>query len=55
MNERGLLKKVYFPREAPIPGRGAHLPDLALNIAIITMSTLLGGWSSAGWQPFPCR
>ena len=55
VNERGLLKKVYFPREAPILGAvGAHLPDLALNIAIITMmAPLLGGSVSAAWLAAP--
>ncbi len=55
INEKGILRKVYFPREAPILGAvGAHLPDLILNLGILfVMVPILGGPISWLWLLAP--
>jgi len=45
INEGALLRKVYFPREAPVVGAiGSNLVDLAIMIALVTVAEpFLGG------------
>lgn len=45
VSESSMLRKVYFPREAPVLGAvGAYLPDLAINtVLLVVLAPLLGG------------
>lgn len=47
--ESGMLRKVFFPREAPILGAiGAYLPDLGVNtVFLFALVPVLGG--TIGW------
>ncbi len=49
LNESSMIRKVYFPREAPPIGAvGAYLPDLMINVVILlVIAPLLGG--PVGW------
>lgn len=49
VSESGMLRKVFFPREAPILGAvGAYLPDLAINtVLMFFLVPVLGG--TFGW------
>lgn len=49
VNEVDIMRKVYFPREAPVLGSvGAYVPDLLVNTVILFfMAPLLGG--EIGW------
>lgn len=50
VSESGMLRKVFFPREAPILGAvGAYLPDLAINtVFLCALVPFLGG--TIGWS-----
>lgn len=49
VSESGMLRKVFFPREAPILGAvGAYLPDLGINtVLMVFLVPFLGG--TFGW------
>ncbi|MDH3682285.1 MAG: ABC transporter permease [Acidimicrobiia bacterium] len=52
VTESGMLRKVFFPREAPVLGAiGAYLPDLAINtVLLLVLVPFLGGTIS--WVSF---
>ena len=55
VNESSMLRKVFFPREAPVLGAvGAYLPDLAVNTALlIVLAPILGGTFGPVWALTP--
>ena len=55
LQEAGLLRKVYFPRECVVVGAvGSFLPDLVLNLAcMLAIGPLLGGHFSWYWLLLP--
>ena len=55
LQEAGLLRKVYFPRECVVVGAvGSFLPDLVLNLAcMVIIGPLLGGEFSWYWVLLP--
>lgn len=55
VGESGMLRKVFFPREAPVIGAvGAYLPDLAINtVLLFVLIPVLGGTFGAAWLLFP--
>ncbi len=55
VSESGMLRKVYFPREAPVVGAvGAYLPDLAINtVLLFVLVPILGGTFGPAWLLFP--
>ncbi len=55
VSESSMLRKVFFPREAPILGAvGAYLPDLAINtVFLCALAPFLGGQLAATWLLTP--
>lgn len=55
VSESGMLRKVFFPREAPILGAvGAYLPDLGINtVFLLILVPFLGGTFGPAWLLFP--
>lgn len=55
VTESGMLRKVFFPREAPVLGAiGAYLPDLAINtVLLIVLVPFLGGTVGWAWLLVP--
>ena len=55
VTESGMLRKVFFPREAPVIGAvGAYLPDLAINTALmVVLVPILGGRFGPSWLLVP--
>lgn len=55
VSESGMLRKVFFPREAPVIGAvGAYLPDLAINtVLLIVLVPILGGTFGPVWVLVP--
>lgn len=55
VNESSMLRKVFFPREAPVLGAvGAYLPDLAINTALLLfLAPILGGTVGLAWLVTP--
>ena len=55
VSESGMLRKVFFPREAPILGAvGAYLPDLAINtVFLCALVPFLGGTFGWSWLLTP--
>lgn len=55
VNESSMLRKVFFPREAPVLGAvGAYLPDLAINtVLLVVLVPILGGTFGAAWLVTP--
>ncbi|MGB5759970.1 MAG: ABC transporter permease [Acidimicrobiales bacterium] len=55
VSESGMLRKVFFPREAPVIGAvGAYLPDLAINtVLLIALVPILGGTFGPAWVLVP--
>jgi ABC-type polysaccharide/polyol phosphate export permease len=55
VNESSMLRKVFFPREAPVLGAvGAYLPDLAINTALLlVLAPILGGSFGPAWLLAP--
>ena len=55
VNESSMLRKVFFPREAPVLGAvGAYLPDLAINtVLLMFLAPVLGGSFGAVWLLTP--
>ena len=51
VNEKGIMRKVYFLREAPVIGSvGAYVPDLLVNsVILLFMAPLLGGEIGLVW------
>jgi homopolymeric O-antigen transport system permease protein len=44
IQDAGLLKKVYFPREAPVVGAiGSYLPDLGIGLVLLLIAVPLTG------------
>lgn len=55
VGESGMLRKVFFPREAPVIGAvGAYVPDLAINtVLLIVLVPILGGTFGPAWLLTP--
>lgn len=55
VNESSMLRKVFFPREAPVLGAvGAYLPDLAINTTLLLfLAPVLGGTFGSAWLVTP--
>lgn len=55
VSESDMLRKVFFPREAPVLGAvGAYLPDLAINtVVLFILVPILGGRFGLSWFLFP--
>ena len=55
VNESSMLRKVFFPREAPVLGAvGAYLPDLAINtVLLMFLAPILGGSFGLVWLLTP--
>lgn len=55
VTESGMLRKVFFPREAPVIGAvGAYLPDLAINtVLLLVLVPVLGGTFGPAWLLVP--
>lgn len=55
VNESDMLRKVFFPREAPIIGAvGAYAPDLAVNtVVLFILAPILGGQFGLWWFAVP--
>jgi ABC-type polysaccharide/polyol phosphate export permease len=55
VNESSMLRKVFFPREAPVLGAvGAYLPDLAVNtVLLLFLAPVLGGAFGPAWLLTP--
>lgn len=51
VNESDMLRKVFFPREAPILGAvGAYAPDLAINtVVLFILAPIMGGEFGLWW------
>lgn len=55
VGESDMLRKVFFPREAPVLGAvGAYLPDLAINtVVLFILVPILGGRFGPSWFLVP--
>lgn len=55
VGESSMMRKVFFPREAPVLGAvGAYAPDLAINtVLLFALTPILGGRFGAVWFLFP--
>jgi ABC-type polysaccharide/polyol phosphate export permease len=55
VNESSMLRKVFFPREAPVLGAvGAYVPDLAINtVLLMILAPILGGSFGSAWLVTP--
>jgi lipopolysaccharide transport system permease protein len=50
IQDAGLLRKVYFPREAPVLGAiGSYVPDFAIGLTLLLLAAPFTG-AHLGWQ-----